>query len=180
MKVVTIFANRLYAIQYEGEAENEFARIVNLWKDVEYVFNYFDQNRKYLKGPYWKGITIEYATDKTLDLLDDMYDAIISCAEDNSEQGLDAIFYPLSNDLSRGQIILNKSKLKRTQSWLRFYALKIEPNVYVITGGAIKLSKRMQDHPDTAHELIKLDRCRDFLIEKGIIDLNGFTENNEK
>lgn len=179
MKIVTIFANRLYAIQYDDQSEDELSRIVNLWKDLEYLFNYFDRNVDYLEGSFWNGITIEDLTDKTLELLDDIYDDIIRCAEDDNESGLDAMFWPLRNDTNRGQIILGKSKLKKAHNWLRFYALKVEPNVYVITGGAIKLTKKMQDHPDTVQELIKLDRCRDYLIEQGIIDRDGFTNNKE-
>ncbi|MCF8218491.1 MAG: hypothetical protein K9J21_05880 [Bacteroidales bacterium] len=179
MNIVTIFANRLYAIQFDNESENELARIVNMWKDVEYLFNYFDSNREYFDNSYWNGVTIEYATDKTLELLDDIYDTLIKCAADNTESTLDAIFYPLSDNLNSGQLILGKSKLKKAQNWLRFYALKVEPNVYVITGGAIKLTHKMQDHPDTTQELMKLNKCRDFLIQNGIIDLDGFTENNE-
>lgn len=57
---------------------------------------------------------------------------------------------------------------KRHASWLRIYAIRVEPNVYIITGGAIKLTAKMQDREHTQRELDKLNACRDFLRINGI------------
>jgi hypothetical protein len=35
-------------------------------------------------------------------------------------------------------------------------------SVYLITGGAIKMSQKMESHPDTAIELVKLANARNY------------------
>ena len=46
-----------------------------------------------------------------------------------------------------------KAKGKRTSahaSWLRLYAIKLDPNIYLITGGAMKLTPTMQERTHSA------------------------------
>jgi hypothetical protein len=84
----------------------------------------------------------------------------------------------LSEYLIYGRILdLNKSKAR--QSWLRIYALRIEERAYIITGGSIKLTAIMSEREHTKRELLKLERCRNFLIDQGIIDINGVVEEIE-
>ena len=64
----------------------------------------------------------------------------------------------------------------RHASWLRIYAIRLEPNVYVVTGGAIKLSRTMQEREHTALELDKLNRCKAFLKANGVFDQDSFVE----
>lgn len=61
-------------------------------------------------------------------------------------------------------------------SWLRIYAIRIDPNVYIVTGGAIKLTAKMQDREHTQIELEKLNKCRNFLIDNGVFDQDSFLE----
>ena len=51
-------------------------------------------------------------------------------------------------------------------SFLRMYAIKLKNNLYVITGGGIKLADTIQDSPD----LQNIDKVRAWLIQNGIID----------
>ena len=44
MKIVSIFAEKLYACQYDGEATNEYARLMDTWTDVVYLRQYANQN----------------------------------------------------------------------------------------------------------------------------------------
>ncbi len=47
----------------------------------------------------------------------------------------------------------------RHASWLRLYAIKLEPGCYVITGGAIKLTRTMEEREHTLKELSKTVYC---------------------
>jgi len=51
---------------------------------------------------------------------------------------------------------------------LRIYAIRIDENLYAITGGAIKITKTMQEHKDTRNELAQLKYSRDWLKDQGI------------
>ena len=63
-------------------------------------------------------------------------------------------------------------------SWLRIYAIRLEPNVYVVTGGAIKLTQRMQDKEHTSLELEKLNKCKEFLKYNRVFDKDSFIDLN--
>ena len=66
--------------------------------------------------------------------------------------------------------------LRKHVSWLRIYAIKLEPGIYVITGGAIKLTKTMQEREHTLQELAKMEKVRRFLLDHNIIDKDAFTD----
>lgn len=46
----------------------------------------------------------------------------------------------------------------------------------MITGGAIKLTLRMDEREHTKNELIKLEKVRRFLLKENIVDDMGFIE----
>ena len=96
------------------------------------------------------------------------------------DANLDEIFHPLEN-FRTTEILLGKEKarLKRQErhsSWLRIYAIKLSEGVYVITGGAIKLTLKMEEREHTRQELVKLEKVRSFLLNENIIDDDGFVE----
>lgn len=94
------------------------------------------------------------------------------------DANLDAIFRPLENsriaDITLGK---EKARLKqrmRHSSWLRIYAIKLANGIYIITGGAIKLTATMQERQHTQAELTKMEMVRNFLLNEDIIDEDGF------
>lgn len=96
------------------------------------------------------------------------------------EADLDKLFRPLHNSRTN-EILLGKEKARikdRPQhaSWLRIYAIKLEPGCYIITGGAIKLTRTMQEREHTLRELNKMEQVRNYLIEEGAIDAAGFED----
>ena len=64
----------------------------------------------------------------------------------------------------------------RHASWLRVYAIRLEPNVYVVTGGAIKLTRTMQEREHTMEQLEKLNRCKAYMRAYGVFDQDSFVE----
>lgn len=93
---------------------------------------------------------------------------------------LDKIFRPLENNRTN-EIVLGKEKAKlrkhpRHASWLRLYAIKLEPGCYIITGGAIKLTQKMEERSHTLQELRKMEQVRNLLVEVGVVDNVGFSE----
>ena len=64
----------------------------------------------------------------------------------------------------------------RHASWLRIYAIKLEPGIYVVTGGAIKLTRTMQEREHTLVELARMEKVRRFLIENEISDKDSFDD----
>ena len=72
-----------------------------------------------------------------------------------------------------------KARLRNTHrhaSWLRIYAIKLEPGIYIITGGAIKLTRTMQEREHTLVELARMEKVRNFLLDNDIVDLDSFND----
>jgi hypothetical protein len=75
--------------------------------------------------------------------------------------------------------MLQFNKCKAQQNWLRLYALRVDKNVYIITGGTIKLTRTMQERAHTMQELDKISQCREFLLSKGIVGVENLIEETE-
>ena len=80
-------------------------------------------------------------------------DPLISISE-KPNIPLDEFFRLLNNNEYR---LRELSFQKGRERYLRLYAIRIDENCFVITGGAIKLTHLMKDRPHTQRELDKLD-----------------------
>lgn len=179
MEIVSIFGKRLLAFKYPDETEDEFSRLFNLWNDPEYLEEFFETNISDLQSGYWNNPSVVEAVLDTLRYAEHFEDILFELSEDNEDKhlnGLESIFRPLF-DSSYRVLKFNKSKVR--DNWLRLYALRIEKEVYIITGGAIKLTLKMQDREHTNIELSKLEKCKRFLLETGIVDVDGLIEEIE-
>ena len=56
------------------------------------------------------------------------------------------------------------------------YAIKLSMGIYIITGGAIKLTKTMQEREHTLQELEKMEKVRNLLIQEHVFDEDSFTD----
>ena len=94
------------------------------------------------------------------------------------EADLDKLFRPLNNNrTSEGKEKARlKERIRHHPSWLRIYALKLTSGIYIITGGAIKLTTTMQERQHTLIELQKMENVRNFLINENIIDNESFID----
>lgn len=173
MEIVSTFVEDLFSFCYKNTPSDEISFQFSNWKDPEYLYNFFKINHEDLDRPIWRFISIEYAIDKTIN------DALAFESEllDNPQINLEERFKPL-NDLQYTVVNLNKSKCYgiETPSWLRLYGLRVEKGVYVITGGAIKLTHKMEDRYHTRKELIKLDKGRSFLKENDVFDSDSLID----
>lgn len=93
---------------------------------------------------------------------------------------LDNYFRPLDN-LRTLETLLGKEKARPSRrkshpSWLRIYALKLGHGIFVITGGAIKLTFKMQEREHTTEELRKMEYVRNYLLSENIIDNESFVD----
>ena len=93
---------------------------------------------------------------------------------------LDTLFRPLENQRIR-EMLLSREKAKGKRhtthaSWLRLYAIKLDKGIYLITGGAIKLTHLISDREHTLNELKKMEMVRNYLLDNGIVDAEGIKE----
>lgn len=165
---------RLWAVRYDGEADNALYSLFDKWNDVMWLRSFFKANLSDLES-YFHITNINDAIVRTIDDSDKL-EAIIM--DISPEANLDLIFRPLENSRIADCLLgKEKAKLKNLvghSSWLRIYALKLAKGIYVITGGAIKLTAKMDERSHTAHELVKIEQVRNFLLKERVIDDDSF------
>ena len=134
-----------------------------MWLNAFFVENQIDLMSYY-------GVTIEEAIMQTIEDSDKLEFLLLELAENDN---LDRLFRPLDNN-ETGTSLLQKDKARlkdrpRHSSWLRIYAIRLSNGAYIITGGAIKLTRTMA-------ELKKIEQVRNYLLSEHIIDDESFID----
>ncbi|KAA6343581.1 hypothetical protein EZS27_008750 [termite gut metagenome] len=166
---------RLWAVRNEGEEDNELYKLFDRWNDVVWLRAFFKANLNDLTS-YFKIIDVKNAIMDTIEDSDRLEGIILDISPNAN---LDTVFRPLSNYDRERYLEKDKAKIgerRQHASWLRIYAIKLNLDVYIVTGGAIKLTATMQEREHTANELLKIEQTRRFLIENGIMDDDGFVD----
>ncbi len=170
MKVVRIFADQLnlFAFHFEGVKMNELRRLLTLWNDTAYLHEFVTNN----KSDVPNNVSIRTLVFQLIKDANDIDDTIIEISS-NPKRSLEEFFKPLDNQEYH---IVELSKQKGRKNYLRLFAIKIDNNCFVITGGAIKFHHLNKDRPHTQKEMQKIDRCRDYLKDNGVFDADSFYE----
>lgn len=169
MKIVDIFANRkLHAFHYDGQDENELDRLLSLWNDTEYLYEFVKTHQNDVP----KDVPIYKLINQITDDANIIDDTLLEIAQDDGRD-LDEFFRPLYNQEYR---VVELSLQKGRVRYLRLYALRIDRDIFVITGGAIKFTHLINDRPHTLHEFNKLKQCQAYLKEQGVFDNDSFFE----
>lgn len=168
---------RLWSVRYDEEKDNTLSILFNNWNDVLWLRTFFKEN-----------INDLIANFKITDVNQAIYDTIeesnrIECLimDISPDADLEKLFRPLNNS-RMSDMLLGKEKARLRErirshaSWLRIYALKLTSGIYIITGGAIKLTATMQERQHTLVELQKMENARNFLINENIIDNDSFID----
>lgn len=169
MKISNIFAvvrDSLYAAKFQKEDRNEFARMFELWNDAEFLYTFFEEHKRDL-GAFWPHISIEEAVIATMQeasLLERKLVAIAQKGITDRNETLSGLFKPLRNGSTKLEVY-EKSKVRGSNrhSWLRMYAIRVDVNVFVVSGGAVKLTRTMNEREHLIAELRKLDLLREYL-----------------
>ena len=115
--------NHLWAVKEDGKETDELSMLFRQWSNFNYLLDFFFANIKDLQG-FFK---IEKAKELERLILD----------FPNTEQ-LDSLFQPLSLGDNRAHELTREKarnwERKQHPSWIRIYAIRIEPNVYIVTG----------------------------------------------
>jgi len=168
MKIINTFVPRLSSFKFHSKDELE--RNFDLWTDEKYLYSFFEMNQSNLA--YFKVKTIKDAVLKTIQqtriIQERLYEYVL-----DKNKNLDELFLNL-DDNQYYETVLSKQKSK--QFWLRLYAIKVESNHYVITGGVIKLVHQMEQSELTRKEKQTIEKCRNYLQDKGVYDADSFYE----
>ncbi|MDN3672397.1 hypothetical protein QWY99_04920 [Flavobacterium branchiarum] len=181
MEIVNIFAiveKTLLAIQFGQNDCDEFTLAFRNWNDTEYLEDFFENNKTDLQSGFYGTISIEKAIFSTIEeaiIFEETIRRIAKIGKFETNDSLqDLVFYPLhKNDQT---YILQESKAYGTgnSSWLRIYAVRINPECFVVSGSAIKLTGAMDEQDHTEIELSKLKITASYLKENGLLEEDDF------
>lgn len=160
----------LISVQFDAYDEHEFRRLFNCWNDPEYLFDFFSEHEGDLCSGFFGNINIETAIHKTRKEAQILERKILFLAKHgnfNPDDALATLFKPLSDFTTKLESLEpSKAKGALSKSWLRIYAIRPfqdDPNFYIITGGAIKLTRQMKDREHTQKELEKIKITIEYL-----------------
>lgn len=166
----------LWAVRYDNCLDNVLDALLDQWNDVVWLRSFFKQNISDLTA-YFKITDVNQAIYDTIEDSEKLQCLIMDISPNAN---LDEIFRPLENSRS-SEMLLGKEKARlhntpRHASWLRIYAIRLEQGIYIITGGAIKLARTMQERELTLVELTRMEKVRNYLIDNGISDMDSFKD----
>lgn len=192
MRIVDIFAvveGSLYTVRYDGKAYDEFKNLFKQWQDIEYLEQFFEDNKHDLENGIYKHLSIVDAISRTTkEAL--KFERKILQAANNSTNNPNAkitlenvVFTSLHKEIRSNEFIETKAYGTHRKSWLRVYAIRLAQDVYFVSGGAIKLTKDMKP-PHLKEELKKLKVTTAYLKEQfvfeeedlGYIELGNYGE----
>ena len=128
--------DHLWAVRDMNKPNNELAALFQKWNDAEYLWDFFLENQNDLQEFFH----IERISEAVEDTIDDAEQLERLILEIPYTENLDELFIPLSSaDMTIRELAREKARnWNRTghASWLRVYAIRLEKNVFVITGGA--------------------------------------------
>jgi hypothetical protein len=193
MKIVDTFAvveESLYSVLYDTEVGavdddgvvianedlHEFRRLFDFWNNPFRLRVFFEEHEEDLNNDYWDGITIEEAIHKTRTEAKELEAILLEYAEAGKTirlKNLSMLFKPLSKGKLEKEFEKDKIKVVGKKKWIRLYAIRIEANLFIVCGGAIKLRKTLNDRTYLIKELEKLEITRDYLMDEDsdVLDL---------
>ena len=183
MEIVDIFEvveGSLYSVLFKAESNavddkdtiipvgqlHEFKRLFDLWNDPIRLREFFEEHEKDLNENYWDGITIDEAIEKTRREAKKLEAILLEYAEAGKTEKfetLSTLFKPLSDGKFEKKFEKDKVKVDGKKAWLRLYAIRIDANLFVVCGGAIKLRETLNDRKYLLKELEKIEITRDYL-----------------
>lgn len=165
MEIVPTFENsngRLLAIKFDGEKLDALEILQEQWNSVDFLKEFF---KKFHKDYYEKygNSKLNALVKQTQSLADELFEKLYDLAQDDDPNGLADFFKPLDNRESDPYELQKlKAKGEERKSFLRIYAIRYKGTI-LVTGGAIKLTDRMEDRTHTKDELKKLELVKAFL-----------------
>ena len=122
---------------------------------------------------FWGAIAEpETASARTLEeayALEETVRELAKNARDGTTPDFDAYFVPMGGEyVYEWRHTPVKGYGPKKPSLLRIYAIQLEKNCYLITGGGIKYCRTMAESSELSKELSKIERVKSFLKECGI------------
>jgi hypothetical protein len=190
MQIVHIFGSRsgpengegLWAVKYERAEPHAFREMFTRFEDPDWMLEFCQNNLDDIVVKFKRLIAAE---DAALELMKEsqmMKAKIVALAkEELPGMTLQEVFQPLyPSESNLLELQLSKGSVKHPANQhnpkLRIYAVRFSSKTYAVTGGAIKLTDRMEERLHTELEYRKMLRVRDWLKDEGFFSPEDLKE----
>jgi hypothetical protein len=182
MRIVHIFGSKsgpengegLWAVKYGSNKKHAFYEFFDRVKDPEWMHEFCTEHLVDAQAKFKYRISVEEAAFQLMQEGEMMKAKLVALAKGVLPgKTLQEMFQPLypsqSNllelQLSKGSV---KDIANQFNPKLRIYAVRFNPQTYAVTGGAIKLTDKMEERLHTELEYRKMLRVRDWLKDEGL------------
>jgi hypothetical protein len=157
----------LHSAHYASEYYAEYFRLFEFWNDYELLLAFCKKNQREIFSDFYGVRRLEQFVEAIIDEAGILEDTFLNFQVNGfyaNSNFLQTLFIPLDNKKTVKIPILQESKAKADvlKPKLRLYALRIDKNTFILTGGCIKLSFRMDDNIHTQAELTKIQAVKDY------------------
>lgn len=179
LDIVSIYPDYLFAVKFDDKDHNEYDSAFSLWRDLDYLVDFFDENKNLLETEFWhNAVSSTDSEDLAQSVVDESFDfekhlkEIVANTANGEMPDFDDFFQELGGKYKfLREHAPYKSYGTASPTMLRLYALRVSANCYVVVHGGIKLTKKIQDTPQLRMELFpKIDNVLRFFKANGIID----------
>lgn len=180
MDIREIYKGCLYSIKFDEADTDEYSRALALWKDLDYLVDFFRANAKEVDQQFWREVGL--TPDSPIASAERVAsEAIVLAAHirqlaqnaiDGQIPDFEDFFHPLGGKYSYvRELEPHKSYGTFNPSLLRLYAIKLDHNVYLIVFGGIKLGRTIQNSPGLKDQVFnRIDNVITFLKANGIFE----------
>lgn len=169
-KLTFIVPDKLYAL-VTPNGSDVFTQCFENWQDTLFLYEFFKQHKEALD---FYGLGVKEAAKKVLSESRQFYQNILDLSEANTENATldNDIFKPLhkNDDFDLPLIATKAYGPRKPNSFLRLYAIRISDGTYIIVGGLIKTTQRLQESEEGNKILGELRKMEEFLRNKGMED----------
>lgn len=180
MEIISIYPDSLFAVKFDEKDQNEYEAAFSLWQDLDYLVNFFDENKQLINTDFWKNaLPSTDSEDLAMAVIDESFDLqdYIQNIAQNTSDGVSPNFDEFFKELGGKkyshlrEYVPQKSYGTASPTMLRLYAIRLDSNCYIVVHGGIKLTKEIQGTPLLNKELFpKIDNVLQFFRANGIID----------
>lgn len=180
LSIIPVYKPFLYTIGYlngQGEEVNAYEEIRQNWQDTEYLQGFFElkKHKRILGQAYWVARNWQSFREEVPAHAHRFNELLLfqcSLMEEDSARTLDELFVPYDNNEDAGNRYTGqRSKLRNDDfpHWLRWYAIRLSPRSYILTGGAIKVVRKTEQQAALIVEERKMDQTIGYLKGNRII-----------
>ncbi|MDE5874958.1 MAG: hypothetical protein K2H15_04865, partial [Muribaculaceae bacterium] len=170
----------LYSIKLDEINTDEYSRILTLWKNLDYLVNFFKENAEKVNQPFWLKSGLDpsdplKSAGRVAKEAIKLASHIHKLSQNTLEGGhpdLEDFFKPLGGKYSYlRELEPQKSYGLAHPPLLRLYAIKLGINVYIIVYGGIKLGRTIQDSPGLYPQVFnRIDNVISYLKANGVLE----------